>query len=168
MTKKKRFHPKTLLPALLAVALCTTMSHGSLYAESTEEMGSPATSSRTWFPENESANPASSTGTRTILPEEITLVSEGKASYYGKRFRGKMTASGEPFSLSHFTAAHRSLPFGTSVRVINLDNGKNVVVRINDRGPYLHGRIIDISPAAAREIGLFGKGTANVRLEAYN
>lgn len=144
------------------------MNHGSLHAEATEEIDHPADSSRKWFPENDSANPASSTGTKTILPEEITLVSEGKASYYGKRFHGKMTASGEPFSLSHFTAAHRSLPFGTSIRVINLDNGKNVVVRINDRGPFLHGRIIDVSPAAAREIGLFGKGTANVRLEAYD
>ena len=102
-----------------------------------------------------------------MLPEESSLVGEGKASYYANKFHGKKTASGEFFSLSHFTAAHRSLPFGTSVRVINLDNGKNVVVRINDRGPYLRGRIIDVSPAAARAIGLFGRGTANVRIERY-
>ena len=96
------------------------------------------------------------------------LLAEGKASYYSSHFHGRKTASGESFNHHHFTAAHRSLPFGTSVKVINLENGKNVVVRINDRGPHLKGRIIDVSPAAAKEIGLFGNGTANVRIEAVN
>jgi len=96
------------------------------------------------------------TDASTILIPEGALVAEGTASYYAKKFQGRRTASGESFNCSHFTDAHRSLPFGTSVRVTNLENGKNVIVRINDRGPHLKGRIIDVSPAAAREIGLFG------------
>jgi rare lipoprotein A len=96
------------------------------------------------------------------------LASEGRASYYSQRFHGKRTASGERFSVQDFTAAHRTLPFGTTVRVTNLDNGRAVIVRINDRGPYLRSRIIDVSPAAARELGLLGRGTASVRIVAVN
>lgn len=96
------------------------------------------------------------------------LVSEGRASYYAHRFHGRKTASGERFSVQDFTAAHRTLPFGTTVRVTNLDNGREVVVRINDRGPYLRSRIIDVSPAAARELGLLERGTASVRIVAVN
>jgi rare lipoprotein A len=167
MTKIKRFHPKIVRSILFAVTLSAALNQGVLQAAVAKGLPGQATSGRQWFPENDEANPASSTSARAMLPEENSLVAEGKASYYANKFRGKKTASGEFFSLSHFTAAHRSLPFGTSVKVINLDNGKNVVVRINDRGPYLRGRIIDVSPAAARVIGLIGRGTANVRIEAY-
>lgn len=167
MTRIKRFHPKIVLSILFTVTLSAALNQGFLQTAAAEEFPNPATSGREWLPENNEVNPASSTSARRMLPEKISLVGEGKASYYANKFHGKKTASGEFFSLNHFTAAHRSLPFGTSVRVINLDNGKNVVVRINDRGPYLRGRIIDVSPAAARVIGLFGRGTANVRIEAY-
>ena len=96
------------------------------------------------------------------------VVTEGKASYYADRFHGRRTASGETFRIHDFTAAHRTLPFGTSVKVTNLDNGKEVVVRINDRGPHLKSRVIDVSPAAAHILGLIEKGTVNVRIEAWN
>lgn len=96
------------------------------------------------------------------------LVAEGKASYYSNRFHGRKTASGEHFDRRDFTAAHRSLPFGTKVCVTNLENGKRVVVKINDRGPHLRNRIIDISQAAARELGMMNSGISNVRIEAYN
>lgn len=89
----------------------------------------------------------------------------GRASYYGPGFQGKKTASGERFDMNALTAAHRRLPFGTRVRVTNLDNGKAVVVRINDRGPFKKSRIIDLSLAAARKIGMTTTGTARVRLE---
>lgn len=168
MTKKKRFNPIRLLPVLFAIMYCAGTNPGSLYA-STEKICNPANPVIQWLPENNQANPASSTSTRAIAPaEESSIVAEGKASYYSDKFHGKKTANGETFSMSHFTAAHRTLPFGTSVRVINLENGKNVVVRINDRGPYLRERIIDVSPAAAKEIGLFKRGIAHVRIEAYN
>jgi rare lipoprotein A len=90
---------------------------------------------------------------------------EGLASWYGGRFQGRRTASGELFDTYQFTAAHRSLPFGTQVRVTNLENGKAATVRINDRGPFIEGRIIDLSMAAATAIGLAGKGVAPVRVE---
>ena len=88
----------------------------------------------------------------------------GVISYYGDQFHGRKTASGEIFDKHAFTAAHRSLPFRTKVRVTNLENGKSVVVVINDRGPFIKGRILDLSQAAAREIGLIGRGTVRARI----
>ena len=95
-------------------------------------------------------------------------VEVGVASWYGPNFNGKKTASGEVFDMYALTAAHRSLPFGTLVRVTRLDNGASVVVRINDRGPFKKDRIIDLSYAAARQIGLLESGTALVRLEVVS
>ncbi|WP_095011786.1 septal ring lytic transglycosylase RlpA family protein [Tsuneonella mangrovi] len=88
----------------------------------------------------------------------------GVASYYGRKFNGRSTASGERFDMNAMTAAHKTLPFGSRVRVTNLSNGKSVVVRINDRGPYVKGRTIDLSRAAATEIGLVGHGHTQVEL----
>ena len=88
----------------------------------------------------------------------------GVASYYGARFNGRRTASGERFDMNALTAAHKTLPFGTKVRVTNPRTGKSVVVRINDRGPYAHGREIDVSRAAAIELGLIQRGHGNVEL----
>ena len=89
----------------------------------------------------------------------------GTASWYGRYFHGKATASGEPFDMYQFTAAHRQLPLGTIVRVTNLKNGQSVVVRVNDRGPVPKSRIIDLSYGAARMIGLSGYGVEHVRLD---
>ena len=89
----------------------------------------------------------------------------GMASWYGPGFHGNRSASGEIFNQNAMTAAHRRLPFGTSVRVTNLNNGRSVIVRINDRGPYAHGRVIDLSAAAARVLGMMGSGVAPVRLD---
>jgi rare lipoprotein A len=95
-----------------------------------------------------------------------SLVAEGKASYYADQFHGRRTANGETFNMHKLTAAHPSLPFGTWVKVTNMNNGKDVVVRINDRGPYVKGRIIDLSIDAAKEIGIMRSGTVRVKLEA--
>jgi len=89
----------------------------------------------------------------------------GDASWYGPDFHGKTTASGERYNMFELTAAHRTLPFGTMVRVENLENHRSVVVRINDRGPFLRGRIIDLSYTAAREIAFSRGGTVRVRIE---
>jgi rare lipoprotein A len=86
------------------------------------------------------------------------------ASYYADDFHGRKTANGEVFDMHALTAAHRALPFNTRVLVTNLDNGKTVVVRINDRGPFVKGRIIDLSYGAAKSVGMIGPGTARVRL----
>ena len=89
----------------------------------------------------------------------------GIASWYGGKFHGRLTANGEIFDTNKLTAAHRTLPFDTRVKVTNLNTGKSVVVRINDRGPFLHGRIIDLSQAAAMKIGMLESGTAPVTVE---
>ncbi|MEN8145526.1 MAG: septal ring lytic transglycosylase RlpA family protein [Gemmatimonadota bacterium] len=88
----------------------------------------------------------------------------GRASWYGPGFNGKQTASGEVYDMEAMTAAHRSLPFQARVRVENLDNGATTEVRINDRGPFVRGRIIDLSKAAARRVDMLGSGTARVRI----
>jgi rare lipoprotein A len=102
------------------------------------------------------------------LNSRIVGVMSGMASWYGPGFDGNYSASGEIFNASELTAAHPSLPFGAMVRVVNMDNNQSVVVRINDRGPYVHGRVIDISTAAANVIGLISSGVAPVRLEVLS
>ncbi|HYA49427.1 MAG TPA: septal ring lytic transglycosylase RlpA family protein, partial [Burkholderiales bacterium] len=87
------------------------------------------------------------------------------ASWYGPEFHGRPTSNHEVFNMNDMTAAHPTLPFGTYVNVTNLDNGRTAVVRVNDRGPFVGGRIIDLSYAAARVLGMIGPGTARVRLE---
>jgi peptidoglycan lytic transglycosylase len=93
---------------------------------------------------------------------------QGIASWYGHPYHGRPTSSGEIYNMYDMTAAHRTLPFGTQVRVHDLDNGRDVSVRINDRGPFVNGRIIDLSYAAAKAMGMLGAGTAMVRLEILN
>ena len=90
---------------------------------------------------------------------------EGTASWYGPGFDGKLTANGETFDTTKLTAAHQTLPFDTLVRVTNLENNRVVVVRVNDRGPFVGGRILDLSQAAAEKLDMVGSGTAKVRLE---
>ncbi|MBC7890851.1 MAG: septal ring lytic transglycosylase RlpA family protein [Sphingobacteriaceae bacterium] len=98
------------------------------------------------------------------LPAEAQLgkTFTGKASFYAKKFQGKLTACGEKFKEKAMTAAHLHLPFGTMVEVTNLRNRKKVVVRINDRGPFRRGRVLDLTNAAARQIGILKAGVANV------
>ncbi len=92
----------------------------------------------------------------------------GVASWYGKRFYGAITASGKPFDMFAFTAAHPTLPMGTYVRVTSLENGQAVVVRVTDRGPFINTRIIDVSFAAARAIGFERQGLQHVRLDVLD
>lgn len=99
---------------------------------------------------------------------EPTSVEEGLASFYADSLHGRKTASGETYNKRADTAAHRTLAFGTKVKVTNLDNGNSVRVRINDRGPHVKDRIIDLSGSAARKLGITETGTAKVRLEIYD
>ena len=99
------------------------------------------------------------------VEEQARAIGEGIASYYGAELAGNRTASGERFNPAAFTAAHRTLPLGSKLRVINKSNGKSVTVRINDRGPFHKGRLLDVSLAAAREISMVGAGKAAVRVE---
>ncbi len=97
--------------------------------------------------------------------EQGEAIGSGKASFYAQQHHGKLTANGERFDQHSLTAAHRTLPFGTRVRVINTRNGKSVVVRINDRGPFVRGRVIDLSKAAFQSIASTRSGVIRVRLE---
>jgi len=92
-------------------------------------------------------------------------IGQGTASYYGRELAGNRTASGERFNPHGFTAAHRTLPLGTKLRVTNVANGRSVIVRVNDRGPFVGRRLIDVSLGAAQEIQMVRSGTAQVRLE---
>lgn len=115
--------------------------------------------------------------TRPVLPAEQARLYPGRvpsflqvgvASWYGDRFKRRPTASGEPFDPKDITAAHRTLPLGTIARVTNLANGRSILVRINDRGPYAAGRVIDLSRSAAAQLGMKQDGVAQVRIEVYD
>ena len=125
---------------------------------------------------SEIARPEKGNGTNNSVKAKAVVTSHrhkraanvyqvGTASWYGKQFHGKTTASGEPYDMFQFTAAHRQLKLGTLVKVTNLDNGRSVVVRVNDRGPVPRTRIIDLSYGAAKIIGLSGHGIEPVSLE---
>jgi len=101
------------------------------------------------------------------MPSEgkVLSIEIGVASYYGEKFHGKKTASGEIFDMYKISAAHKEYPLGTIVRVTNLNNGKSLVLKINDRGPFIKGRIIDLSYAAAEELDFVLEGTTTVKIE---
>lgn len=116
-------------------------------------------------------------GVKTSLIVLLVLISSflfadtemlGFASWYGGKFHGRLTSSGEVFDTNDMTAAHRTLPFGTVVKVTNQDNGKSTLVKINDRGPFVEGRIIDLSRAAAEQLDMVGPGVAHVSLDIVN
>ena len=106
---------------------------------------------------------AQTEGPKTDAAEIYVTV--GRASYYATKFHGRRTASGETYNSKLLTAAHQTLPFGTQIKVTNLRNKKSVVVRVNDRGPHVRGRIVDLSRAAAQLIGITRTGVARVKLE---
>ena len=109
---------------------------------------------------------AAPTGQGPAFPDTLPeWVQQGPVSWYGPGFHGRRTANGEIFDTHELTMAHRSLDFGSQVRVTNLDNGRTVVVRVNDRGPYVRGRVADLSHAAANELGFVDDGVVKARIE---
>jgi rare lipoprotein A len=104
----------------------------------------------------------------TAGPDVSDFAQQGRASWYGRAFHGRKTASGERYNMNAMTAAHRTLPLASWVRVTNQTNNKSVVVKINDRGPYVRGRIIDLSSAAATALGMRGMGTSKVTIEGLS
>lgn len=121
-----------------------------------------APSSPAFDPDPASARPATEPASAPLA------ILEGHASFYGARFHGRRTASGERYNSAALTAAHRSLPFGTRVRVFSLQSGQAVTVRINDRGPIIRARVIDLSRAAAEALGMVRAGSHQVRLEVLH
>lgn len=138
-----RLHPALVLALASALWLggCATRAPWD------DEAGEPPTSASESVPQ---------------APEDGDVIDRGLASWYGPRFHGRRTASGEAFDQHELTAAHKTLPFGTRVRVRHATTGKEVTVRINDRGPFTRGRVIDLSRAAASAIGLIQTGVAPV------
>ncbi len=106
--------------------------------------------------------------TYKVLPSHIGFKQTGIASWYGNKFHGRKTSTQETYNMYAMTAAHKTLPIPCYVEVTNLENGKKVIVKVNDRGPFHQGRIIDLSYAAAAKLGYLGKGTAKVRIRAIN
>ena len=121
-------------------------------------------------PSLDPAIPAHAVDIDTIEPAapDGTDMGEGIASFYGRKFHGRPTASGQAFDMNALTAAHRTLPFGSQVRVTNTANGKSVIVTVNDRGPFVRGREIDVSRAAAEQLGIVNAGHVRVALELIN
>ena len=114
------------------------------------------------------ARPALPAEQPRLYPGRVpSFLQVGMASWYGDRFKRRPTASGEPFDPKDITAAHRTLPLGTIARVTNINNGRSILVRINDRGPYAQGRVIDLSRSAAAELGMKQDGVARVRVEVF-
>ena len=110
----------------------------------------------------------SNNSTVTTRTAQVVSTETGIASYYGPKWHGRTTANGEKMDVNAMTAAHKSLPFNTWVRVVLLSTGNSVVVRINDRGPYVKGRIIDLADEAARQLGLMEQGVGKVRIEVLD
>ena len=148
-----RSKPSYVVVVLACVTLfgCAQLQRGS---EEPQEPAQPA-------PAPPSPPPVSQPSTR----DAIGVRQRGRISYYGDDFAGRKTASGEPFDPAALTMAHRTLPFGTRVRVTNLENQRSVDVVVNDRGPYVTGRIADLSRAAALRIGMFADGVVQALLE---
>ncbi len=148
---------------IMSVALFLLLS-GICVAAETEQSGNNSTSDSS-TPEAMANETAKARQAENIVPADYEET--GFASWYGEKFHGKLTASGEKFNMNKYTAAHNYLPLGVKVRVTNIENGKSVVVRINDRGPFVPDRIIDISRVAGEKIGIIDSGKSKVKIEAY-
>ena len=149
-----------LMAPLVTTAPALAASSSSLSTPAADAVIRDVVPSPSWEDRFLRQMPASPKG----LPQ-LASAATGQASWYGPGFYGNRTASGEVFRPGTYTAAHRSLPFGTRVRVTNLNNGRSAVVRINDRGPFTGGRIIDLAHGAASDLGVTASGVATVRLE---
>ncbi|WP_372523738.1 septal ring lytic transglycosylase RlpA family protein [Sulfuricaulis sp.] len=170
--------PRWILLAVLlgALSACGTLPSGGYYEDDGPEARPPADVAN--VPDAvPKVEPRSATGnnpytvygtTYSPLADTSGYRERGIASWYGKKFHNKRTSSGEPYDMYTMTAAHKTLPLPSYARVRNLQNGRSVVVRINDRGPFLHNRLIDLSYAAAARLGILGTGTGTVEVEAVS
>jgi rare lipoprotein A len=165
-----------LAPLLALLSACGTLPRGGYFEDDGPEAGPPADVANVpdAVPKTE---PRSATGNKSYAVYGVTYSpltdsrdyrERGIASWYGKKFHSKRTSSGEPYDMYAMTAAHKTLPLPSYARVRNLQNGRSVVVRVNDRGPFLHNRLIDLSYAAAARLGILGTGTGVVEVEAVS
>ena len=171
--------PRWILLAVLLAALsaCGTLPSGGGYYEDDGPEARPPADVANVPDDVPKVEPRSATGNNPYsvyginyspLTATQSYRERGIASWYGKKFHGKRTSSGEPYDMYAMTAAHKTLPLPSYARVRNLQNGRSVVVRVNDRGPFLHNRLIDLSYAAAARLGILGTGTGVVEVEAVS
>ena len=161
-SRRYRFAPAILVLMLVAVTL-GGCAHRKVASQRPAQTPSSASQPRVAAGTSRASGAPPAIERQPAVPGEY--VEEGVASWYGVPFNGRRTSNGEVYDMREFTAAHRTLPFGAVVRVTNLRNGKQTQVRINDRGPFVADRIIDLSLSAAQAIEMIGPGTAQVRLE---
>ncbi|WP_165602593.1 septal ring lytic transglycosylase RlpA family protein [Candidatus Terasakiella magnetica] len=158
---KKLMRPRTAVFAMMAAVLLSGCSETRFLASSAKKVsGAPAISGH-----YKVGNPYQIQGVWYYPSEDFDYVETGIASWYGPKFHGKPTANGEVFDMNQVNAAHRTLPLPSLVRVTNLENGRSLVVRVNDRGPFAHGRILDMSKRGAQLLGYEKQGTARVKVE---
>jgi rare lipoprotein A len=164
-----------LIPMLMLLSACGTLTRPGGYYEDDGPEANPAADIANIPDAVPKAEPRSASGnkpysvygvTYTPLADTSGYRERGVASWYGKKFHGRRTSSGEPYDMYAMTAAHKTLPLPSYVRVRNLQNDRAVIVRVNDRGPFLHNRVIDLSYAAAAKLGILGTGTGLVEVEA--
>jgi len=164
-----RLAGKLAVAALFALAACSPLPDRMAGPAPARQAGPPPGTSGGYYAYRETPRSyRDRPGVVLVPPQGFREVpgydAVGYASWYGRRYHGRRTASGERFNMNAPTAAHRTLPFGTLVRVTNMANGRSVVVRINDRGPFVRRRIIDVSRRAAEALGFVRDGTARVRV----
>ncbi len=166
-----------LVPLLTLLSACGTLSRsGGYFQDDGPDAHPPADAANIPDavpkpePRATSGNNVYAVGGTTYAPlaDANGYHERGIASWYGKKFHGKRTSSGEPYDMYAMTAAHKTLPLPSYVRVHNLQNGRSIIVRVNDRGPFLHNRLIDLSYAGAAKLGILGTGTGVVEVEAIN
>jgi rare lipoprotein A len=166
-----------LLPAIFVLSACGTLSRsGGYYQDDGPDARPPADvlaipdAVPKSEPKSAKGNNSYSVEGKTFYPltDASGYHERGVASWYGKKFHGKRTSSGEPYDMYAMTAAHKTLPLPCYVRVRNLENGRAIVARVNDRGPFLHNRLIDLSYAGAARLGILGTGTGMVEVEVIS
>ncbi len=177
MTRHQFLLNRVVVPACLCAVLALVSACGSVGGSRPDGPGSfrPLGNSQALrvqdLPRSRSGNAARYTvfGKQyQVMDSAKGFTERGIASWYGSKFHGRATASGEKYNMYDMTAAHKNLPIPVFVRVKNLDNGRELIVKVNDRGPFIEGRIIDLSFAAARKLGVYDSGTANVEIEALS
>jgi rare lipoprotein A len=174
--KNSRFSRRNLTITLAIVGALSTLGTSSYITWSANAgVNPPADTNRYTVPAVNIDSLYTAKADEAMAVESVTIEEispdrtiSGRASWYGPGFHGRRTANGERFNKNDFTAAHKSLPFGTLLRVVHVSSGRSVLVRINDRGPYSGGRILDLSEAAATRLGIRSSGTGSVRLEIYS
>lgn len=148
----KTFQPVSIYICLVLLFLFVTLHSPSVFAKTKATQRPYVIKGKRYYP----------------IPSAVGYAEKGIASWYGKKFHGKKTSNGEIYNMYSMTAAHKTLPMNTSLLVTNIKNGKQIVVRVNDRGPFVQGRIVDLSYHAANEIGMTHAGVAQVHIQAIS